>query len=169
MDTIDAILTRRSVRDYTDEQVSETAIKTLLEAAMSAPSAGNQQPWQFIVINDRKLLDQIPNIHPYAKMLKKARLAILVCGDLEREKHKDFWVQDCSAATQNILIAARAIGLGAVWVGVHPREKRAEGIGELLKIPKQIIPFSLISIGCPAREQKAATRFDQKRIHYNYW
>jgi nitroreductase len=169
MDAIEAILTRRSVRKYTDEPVSEADIKMMLEAAMSAPSANNRQPWAFVVIDERSILDQIPDVHPYSRMLKQAPLAILVCGVPGREKHPGFWVQDCSAATQNLLLAARALGLGAVWLGVHPREERVQGIRGLLSIPDEIVPLALLSIGHPAVEQKRADRYDQARVHRNGW
>ena len=163
------ILSRRSIRKYTDQPVSEQVVKELLEAAMSAPSAGNQQSWHFIVINDRQVLDEIPKVHPHSLMLKEAQVAILVCGDLQLEKHKGFWVQDCSAATENILIAVQAKGLGAVWLGVYPREERVTGLRKLLSIPDHVIPLSLIPIGYPAEEKQPASRFDTERIHYNKW
>jgi nitroreductase len=164
-----AILTRRSIRKYTDQPVSEKIIRELLEAAMSAPSAGNQQPWEFIVINDRKILDEIPQVHPYAQMCRQASAAILVCGDLERETHKGFWAQDCSAATENLLIAVNDQGLGAVWVGVYPREDRVKGLRELIQLPDHIIPFALVPIGYPAEKKPPSNRFDLERIHYNKW
>jgi nitroreductase len=169
MDALEAIFTRRSIRKYTPEPVSEEDLKTLLAAAMSAPSAGNQQPWEFIVIDDRKILDAIPQVHPYSKMLLEASLAILVCGNLEIERHRGYWIQDCSAATQNILLAARALGLGTVWLGVTPNEARVSGIGQLLKLPKSIVPFSLIAVGHPAEEKGRADRFKPERIHRNGW
>lgn len=163
------ILTRRSIRRYTSKPVAEEIIKELLNAAMSAPSAGNQQPWEFIVITDRKLLDEIPHVHPHAQMCRQAPVAILVCGDLQRETHGGFWVQDCSAATENLLIAANAKGLGAVWVGVYPREERVQAMRNLIKVPEHIIPFALIPIGHPAEKKPPAERFDQARIHTNKW
>ncbi len=166
---MNVILERRSIRKYTDKKVEESKIKELLKAAMSAPSAGNQQPWHFIVINDRNILDEIPKYHPYSMMLKEASLAILVCGDEKREKHKGYWVQDCSAATQNILIAIQSMGLGGVWLGIYPREERVAGMRKLMGIPDDIIPFSLVSIGYPAEEKPAANRFDLERIHTNKW
>lgn len=169
MDAIEAILTRRSVRQYTGEPVSASDVKTMLESAMSAPSANNRQPWAFVVIDDRQVLDQIPNVHPYSRMVKQAPLAILVCGVPGREKHPGYWVQDCSAATQNLLLAARALGLGAVWLGVHPRENRVTGLRELLRIPEEVVPLALISIGHPAVEQKRAERYDEARVHHNRW
>jgi len=169
MDAIEAILTRRSVRKYSNKAISDKIIKELIEAGTSAPSAGDQQPWHFIIINNRKLLNKIPEFHPHAKMIMDAQKAILVCGDLELETHTGFWIQDCSAATENILIAARAKGLGSCWLGVYPREKRINGLRNLLKIPKNVIPFSLISLGYPAIEQNRLDRYNSKRIHRNKW
>ena len=169
MDAMEAILTRRSVRQYADGTIPEHTIKSMLEAAMSAPSAGNQQPWQFVVIDDPEMLSAITNVHPYSSMLKQAPLAVVVCGDLAREKFKGYWVQDCSAATQNLLIAARALGLGAVWLGVYPLEDRMKGLGNLLNLPDSIIPLAVISIGYPAIEQGSVDRFDAHRIHRNRW
>ncbi len=166
---MDVILSRRSIRKYTREPVPDHVVKELLEAAMSAPSAGNQQPWHFMVINDRGTLDEIPKFHPYAQMLNQAKVAILVCGDPEREIHKGYWVQDCSAATENILIAVEIKGLGAVWLGIYPREERVKDMRKLLNIPEHIIPFSLISVGYPAEQKSPADRFDASRIHYNKW
>ncbi len=169
MDTIKAILTRRSVRKYTAEPVTESNIKTMLCAAMSAPSAGNQQPWCFVVITERKTLDAIPDVHPYSSMLLQAPLAILICGDMQVEKHEGFWVQDCAAATQNLLLAARALDLGAVWLGVHPREEREKGLRDLLKLPQHIIPFALVAIGHAAVEQMQIDRYNEGCIYYNSW
>lgn len=169
MEAIQAILTRRSIRRYTDRQVSDELIKQLLESAMSAPSAGNEQPWHFVVIKDRQILNEIPKIHPYSSMLKEAPLAILVCGDESLQKYKGYWVQDCSAATENLLIAVNALGLGGVWLGVYPIEERVVGIRKLLAMPENVIPFSLISIGYPAEQKPPANRYDESRIHYDRW
>lgn len=169
MDAIEAILTRRSVRKYTNKTISEKIIKELIETGFSAPSAGDQQPWHFIIIDDRKLLDKIPEFHPHAKMLLDCQKAILICGDLNLEIHNGFWMLDCSAATENILIAARAKGLGACWLGVYPRDGRISGFRKMLKIPKNVIPFSLISLGYPAVEQSKIVRYNSTRIHRNKW
>jgi nitroreductase len=166
---MEAILSRRSIRKYTNEPVPNEIIKELLKAAMSAPSAVNEQPWHFIVIKDRKLLDEIPKIHPYSQMLRGASVAILVCGDLQLEKAKGFWHIDCSAATQNLLIAVQAKGLGAVWVGCYPREERIKPLQKLLGIPDHVIPFSLIPIGYPAEQKTPANRYNESRIHYDGW
>ncbi len=169
MDAIEAIRSRRSIRRYTPQPVAEETIRLLLEAAMSAPSAGNEQPWQFVVITQRGLLDEIPRFHPYADMLREAQVAILVCGDTERERYAGHWVQDCSAATQNLLLAAHACGLGAVWVGVYPVEERVRRFQKLFGLPAGVIPLALIPVGHPGERILPAHRFEQARVHQNGW
>ncbi len=169
MEAIEAILSRRSVRRYTDQPVSDEIIKELLRAAMSAPSAGNEQPWHFIVINEHKILIEIPKHQPYSNMLKDAPLAILVCGDEKLDHGDGYWVQDCSAATENLLIAINAKGLGGVWLGVYPIEKRVIAIRKLLNIPEHIIPFSLIALGYQIQKLPTVDRYKSERIHYNKW
>ena len=169
MDAMDAISSRRSIRKYTKEAVPEDIINQLLEAAMSAPSAGNEKPWHFIVVNDRQILDEIPKYHPYADALKHAPLAIVVCGDLNLEILEGFWLQDCSAATENILIAAQAKGLGAVWLAIHPRQERVVVIQKLLGLPSYIMPLCVVAIGYPAEKKSRENRFDPSRIHQNVW
>jgi nitroreductase len=165
------ILERRSIRKYTDEPVSNQDKEQLLRAAMAAPSAGNQQPWEFIIIDDRETLDTMVEFHERGgyNMLGHAPTAIIVCGDLEKQLHKGYWVQDCSAATENILLAAQSLGLGAVWLGVYPREERIKKIKALLGIPEGIRPLSIISIGHPAETKKPSNRYDGARIHHNKW
>jgi len=169
MDTFDAIFSRRSVRQYTSKVVPDALVTELLKAAMAAPSAGNEQPWQFIVVRDRAILDEIPTFHPYSAMVKHASVAILVCGDLTLEKYKGFWVQDCSAATENLLLAATAKGLGAVWTAVYPMEDRVAGMRKLLNLPEHIMPLSLVPIGYPASLPSAADRFNVARIRRDRW
>lgn len=169
MDAMSAIISRRSIRKYTKEPVPESILKEILEAAMSAPSAGNEQPWRFIIINNREILNAIPKFHPYSQPLTTASVAVVVCGDLTLEIHKDFWAQDCSAAIENILIAVQAKGLGAVWLGLYPRAERVLGMQKLLGIPEHVIPLAVIPIGYPAEEKPPALRFDMSRIHYNTW
>lgn len=169
VDAMEAILTRRSVRKYDKKPLSDQTIKELLKAAMSAPSADDEQPWHFIIIDEPQILSKIPTFHNNAQMLKDATIAILVCGDLKLDKHKGMWVQDCSAATENILIAVRAKGLGAVWLGIFPREARIKGMRQLLIIPNNVMPFSLISIGYPAEKQGRVNRYNPSRIHHNKW
>ncbi len=165
MDALEVIFTRRSIRSYTDEPVSEEEIRTLLEAGMSAPSARDRQPWHFIVVDRRERLNQIMEVHPYSKMLAEAPLAIVVCGDTEVSPH--YWQQDCSAATENILLAARALGLGSVWLGVYP--KRAEPIHKLFNLPAHIQPLCIIAIGHPAEEKGRVDRYDEAKVHHNTW
>ena len=162
------IFKRRSIRSFhRDITVSENDIKALLEAGMAAPSARNKKPWHFIVITDRKTLDKLSEAHPHADMLKEATLCIAVCADPEISER--YWVQDCSAATENILIAAANMGLGAVWLGCHPREERKKAIKPLLGIPENIELLSLIAIGHPAEVKEPRTQYDEGRVHREKW
>ena len=169
MEAIEAILTRRSIRKYIDQPVSEADVKTLMECAMAAPSASNQQPWQFVVINDREVLNGIAGLHPHAQMCKEATLAVVVCGDAGTAKSPDFWQQDCAAATQNILVAARALGLGTCWCGVYPSQNRVPALQELLGIPAPVTPLCVIAVGHPAEQKPPGNRYDASRVHMNRW
>lgn len=169
MNGIEAILSRRSIRKYTTKPVPDDLIDDILKAGMNAPSAGDEQPWHFVVIDDRLLLSEISKRHPYAKLLSEAPVAVLVCGDKNTEKFKDFWVQDCSAATENMLLAAHALNLGAVWIGLYPAENIVRVVRDLLNIPGHMVPFSLVSIGYPAEEKESRERYDTSRIHRNTW
>ena len=164
---IKTIFARRSIRKYTTKSVSRKDIKVMLEAAMAAPSASNRQPWHFIVVTDRQTLDRLARAHPYGKMLFEARLCITVCGD--KTVSPGCWVQDCSTASENLLLAAAALGLGAVWLGVHPRESRVGPIRKVLKIPETIVPLNLISIGHPAEEKEPRTQYNELRVHHEHW
>ncbi len=169
METLEAIFTRRSIRAFTDDMVDDGQVETLLRAAMAAPSAGNAQTWAYVVVRDRELLDAVPGIHPYAKMTPQAPVAILVCGDHAREKHAGFWVQDCSAAIENMLLAAHAIGLGAVWCGVYPDEGRVEGFRRLFTLPDHLTPVALVPVGHPKEKKPAADRYDPQKVRQNRW
>uniref|UniRef100_A0A7C3YRY0 Nitroreductase family protein n=1 Tax=candidate division WOR-3 bacterium TaxID=2052148 RepID=A0A7C3YRY0_UNCW3 len=169
MEAIECILTRRSIRKYKKEKIPADLIRELLTAAMSAPSARNEQPWHFIVIDERKILDEIPKFHPYAQMLKEAPLAILIAGDKKLTSYEGYLIQDCSAATQNLLLACHAQGLGAVWIGIYPREERIKGIKNLLSLPEDILPVSLVAIGYPAEKKEAENRYKPERVHHNRW
>jgi nitroreductase len=169
VDTIEAIRTRRSIRRYTGETVPDDVLTEILKAAMSAPSAGNQQPWHFVVVADRAVREAIARFHPYAQMVPEAPVAIVVCGDLRLESYKGCWVQDCSAATQNMLLAAHAKGLGAVWVGIYPVEERIRGMRGLLGIPDHVVPLSMVSIGHPGEKKAPPSRFRQERVHRDRW
>ena len=166
---IDAILKRRSIRRYRRGNVDKSVIKELLIAGMYAPSARNQQPWHFVVTGDRETLGRIMSVHPYASMLSGAALAILVCGDETLELSKGYWAVDCAAATQNILLAAHALGLGAVWLGVYPRRERQDAIREIFSLPGHIHPFALVSVGYPAEEKAVPDRIREDRVHWDQW
>ncbi len=169
MDAMEAILTRRSIRHYTDQPIAEAVMEQLLRAAMHAPSAGNGQPWHFVVLRQRALLDAIPQFHPHAAMLRHAPAAILVCGDERLEKYPNRWMQDCSAAMQNLLLAAHALGLGAVWVGIQPDEERVAAVRQLLHLPVEVHPLALAALGYPAETPKVVERFKPERIHFDGW
>lgn len=168
MDTrLSALFSRRSVRKYTGEPVSEADVKALLEAGMAAPSASNRRPWHFVAITERDKLAQLATIHPYGKMLSSAGLCIGVCGD--RDISPDFWVQDCSAATENILAAAAMLGLGAVWLGVHPRAEREHELQRFLGIPENVGLLCLVAVGHPAERPAPRTQYEETRIHRGRW
>ncbi len=169
METMEAIVTRRSIRKYLNQPVDEATIHELLRAGMYAPSARNTQAWHFVVIDDHTLLDDIPTFHPYSAMLPQAALAILVCGDLHQEKRVEYQAENCAAATQNVLLAAHALGLGAVWLGVYPNQDRAEGLTKLLGLPAHIVPISLIAVGHPDQQVSQPERFDDQKVHRNGW
>ena len=164
---LEPIFKRRSIRKYTVEQVDEQDIEKILKAAMSAPSASNRKPWQFIVVTHRLKLDALAKAHPYGKMLYDAPLCIVVCG--EPEISPTSWVQDCSLASENLLLAVAALGLGAVWLGVHPRQERVDFVRKALDIPDNIVPLNLIPIGHPAETKESRTQFDTSRIHSGHW
>jgi len=164
---IKTILARRSIRKYAAQPVIEKDVKTMLEAAMAAPSASNLKPWHFIVITNRQKLDNLARVHPYGKMLFEAPLCIAVCGDEAISAR--YWVQDCSLAAENLLLAATALGLGAVWLGVYPREERIKAIRKVLNVPENIVPLNLISIGHPAEEKEPRTQYDELRVHREQW
>jgi len=169
METLDSIFTRRSIRVYRPDRIPEEMITTLLKSAMSAPSAKNTQPWHFIIINDRKLLDKIVEFHPYASMLDSAPMAIAICGDLQIEPSREYVAVDCSAATENILLAAHSLGLGGVWLGIYPKKERMDELTELLSLPEYIMPVSLIALGYPAEEREPEDRYTPAKIHKNKW
>jgi nitroreductase len=169
MDILQAIFTRRSVREYQDRPVPEDMINQLLAAAMAAPSARNQQPWEFIVLTDREILEQVARINPNAQMAAQAPLAILICGNLKIEISPGYWVVDCAAAVQNLLLCAHALGLGAVWTGTYPNEERMDGYTQLLDLPEYIVPHTLVVVGYPAQVPESQERFNPERIHHNGW
>lgn len=167
--SIENIMTRASVRTYTAELVDSADVITLLKAGMAAPTAMNRQPWVFVVITDAARRAAMAAELPYCKMAATAPLLIAVCGDKAKfiEDAPEYWVQDCSAATENILLAAHAIGLGAVWTGVYPVQDRVEMVSKALGLPEGIIPLNIICIGHPDSDNPAKDKWDPAKVHYN--
>jgi nitroreductase len=164
---LDVMYTRRSIREFADEPVSDKQVEAMLKAGMAAPSAQNLQPWHFVVVRKRKKLDALAEVHKYAYMLARAPLAIVVCGDEEvSSKH---WVEDTCAATQNILLAATALGLGGVWVSIYPKNKHQKYVRELLDIPDYVGVLCALAVGHPAEKKKARTQYDPERVHQEEW
>ncbi|MEW5821323.1 MAG: nitroreductase family protein [Cyanobacteriota bacterium] len=166
---IETIISRRSIRKYTEETVSQEQINDILKAAMYAPSANNQQAWQFIVLDDHSIMDEIPTVHKGAEIIKKAPVAILICADSEKAAAKDYLPVDCALSTQNILLAAHSLGLGACWIAIYPREPRIKKLKELCNLPECIMPFAVVAIGHPAEKPETENRFDKNKIHFNKW
>jgi len=169
MNILDVIINRRSIRKYSSRAVPREMLMDLLKAAMYAPSAVNKQPWHFILLTDRSVMERIAEAHPHAGMLRHAPAAIVVLGDDTLAHTSDYWPLDCAAATQNILLAAHGMGLGAVWLGVHPREERKKAISEIFHLPEHIKPFAVVALGYPAEKVPFPERFLQDRIHENKW
>ncbi len=163
------IYQRRSIRKFIDREVPDELVVEVIRAAMHAPSGCNQQPWHFVVVKDPKTKEKIVEIHPYAKAVLSAPVAVLVCGDPSLEKCKGFWVQDCSAATENLLLRAVELGLGAVWCGVYPDPEKIKKFSQLFNLPDHVIPFALVPIGYPAEKPTPEDRFKPERIHWERW
>jgi nitroreductase len=163
---LEVIFARRSIRKYSGEPVNETDVAALLQAGMAAPSASNRKPWHFVAIREKAVLKRLAEAHPYGKMIANAGLGIAVCGD---PGVSDWWVQDCTAATENILIAVSSLGLGGVWLGCHGAPEREQAIRSALGIPSHIGVLSLLSIGYPAEVKEPRTQFDPARVHDNTW
>lgn len=164
------IYQRRSVRRFTPQPVTGEQIEALLKAAMAAPSAMNLKPWRFVVVQDPERLEALRGVSPYSRIV--APLAICVCGDLGGIKSlvsKRFWVQDCSAATQNLLLAATALGLGAVWCGVHPLEAESKRVSKILNLPERASPLNVIFIGHPAEQREPRTQYDPKNVSWEVY
>jgi nitroreductase len=168
---IDNLFSRRSIRAFTAETVSPAQVEMLLEAAMAAPSAANRKPWHFVVVTDAGVRAKLAEVHPYAQMVLQSPLAIVPCGEpaLSIPDRQDYWVQDLAAATENILLAATGMGLGAVWCGVHPVPERVRDVRGVLGISEGVIPFALIAVGHPAEAKEARTQYDPGRVHRDRW
>lgn len=165
------LLRRRSVRRFTDRDVAPDLIERAIRAAMHSPSAANERPWQFIVLRDQALRDQAAVISPYAAMIAQAPAGVLVCGDrsLERFPSQQFWVQDCAAATQSLMLALHALGVGSVWTAVYPLTDRIRGFQEMLSLPESVVPFALVPLGYPESEPTAVDRFESSKVHFDGW
>jgi nitroreductase len=169
MDAMEAILTRRSIRQYTGEPVTDGEIRQVIKAGSHAPSAHNRQPWHFVVVRDPELILRVAEVHPYAKMAPQAGSCIVVCGDTACQEEVGFLVEDCSAAIENMLIAARSMGLGTVWCGLHPIRKLTDAMRAFLSLPETIIPVGLVVIGHPAENRIAKDRYDEAKVHWDKW
>ena len=171
-EAIKNIMTRVSVRKFTGEKITEAQLDTLLRAAMAAPSAINKQPWAFIVVNDEAKIAALGEALPYSRCNEKPAVAIIPCGDLSKAIPGElgaFWINDVSAATENLLLAAHAMGLGAVWTGLHPDMNRAKMVQEMLGLPEHIIPLCVVPVGVPAENPEIKDKYKPEIIHYNAW
>jgi nitroreductase len=172
-ETLDTIFARKSVRMYDQSRdVTDAQLDTLVRAGMAAPTAMDRRPWEFVVVTERAGLDKLAQALEYGKMLFTAKAAIVVCGNMEQTipgKAREFWIQDCSAATENILLAAESMGLGAVWLGVYPDPERAARVRGILGIPETVIPLNVISIGYPQGGEQPKNKYDPAKIHKNKW
>lgn len=168
MELYEGLITRRSIRRYTGEKIGYEKIEKIVIAGMYAPSARNTRPWHFIVIDDREIMNRIMEFHPYSSMLKDASHAIAVCGDENLHNGPGYYVLDCSAATENILLAAHALNLGAVWIGIHPKPDRIQNMRSLLKLPSHVQPVALIALGVPEKNvMPQPQRFEKEKIRFN--
>lgn len=168
---IDNIMTRTSVRQFTSRPIAHDTLETIVKAGMAAPTAMNRQPWAFIVITEKEMLDSLQAVHPYSN-LKTATAAIIVCGDMEKTNEgfsREYWIQDCSAATENILLAAHAFGLGAVWCGVFPNPDILPEIRRVLNLPGHILPLNIITMGYPANQSQPKDKWNPDNVHFQKW
>lgn len=171
-ETTKTIFSRKSVRNYVETQISPETLEFLVKAGMAAPSAIDRRPWEFIIINDKATIKKLHDALPYAKMVGKAGHAIVVAGNIEKQaggKDSTFWIMDCSAAAENILLAAESLGLGAVWTAVYPDAGRMKSVVEILGLPSNIVPLAFIPVGKPDGSDKPKDKFDKAKIHWNHW
>ena len=169
MDVFEALFTRRSNRKYTDEPVSDADVQTMLKAAMLAPSAKNERPWAFVVVRDAATRAELSEATPYVKMAAHAPVVVVVCGDLNEDKAGGRWEQDCAAAIENLLLAARGLDIGTVWCALHPDAERVGNVRRILGIPEHVVPLGLVCVGHPAQPFSEADRFMPERIHRERW
>ena len=167
--TLDTIYNRRSVRKYTDKPVNPDLVEEILKAGLFAPSGYNRQPWDFVVFNKKELIEEIKSLHPYASSLASAPVCIMVCGNTEKELAKGFYQVDCSAAIENMLLAAKELGLDTCWMGIYPWEETMDAFAKRFELPQNIEPFALIALGYGAETHERPNRYDTTKIHYNKW
>jgi nitroreductase len=172
MEALNAILSRHSARRYAKKKVPLPLLKKIILAGMAAPSAGNEQPWHFIIMSDAKALSKMKEFNSYSKTGQEAPCGILICADLKLQNYsglEGLWIEDCAAAAENMFIEATALGLGAAWTAVHPMKERVEGYRKLLHFPKNIVPIVFMPIGYMAEKPAKENRFKKERIHYGKW
>jgi len=169
MELFEAIFNRRSIRKYKTGDIVDNELYKIIEAGMYAPSAVNKQPWHFIIFRDKKTVSRISDVHPNASMLHSASAGILICFDEKLQHDEGFGPVDCSAATQNMLLAAHGIGLGACWIGIYPRKHRIDALHKLFGLPEHVKPFAVISLGYPGESKDRPNRYDKNRIRVEKW
>lgn len=168
---IENIMTRTSIRQFTDQPIAKDTLELIVKAGMAAPSAVNAQPWAFVIVTEKEILDSLNAVKPWFN-LKTATAAIIVCGDMNKAMEgegREYWIQDCSAATENILLAAHAYGLGAVWCGVYPNADNVAGVSRVLELPESIIPLCVVTMGYPAENPEPKDKFKSENIHFQKW
>lgn len=168
---LDNIFNRKSVREFSNRKVDRRDLETIIRAGMSAPSAINLQPWEFIVFDDEDTIEYMVDLHEYSKMFKTATVGIVVCGNMDRtvDKFKELWVQDCSACIENMLLAIESLGLGGVWLGIYPIKQRCDKLSDYFKLPGNIVPFGVIALGYPCGDFKVKDKWDEDKLHWNKW
>lgn len=169
MDFFEVVHTRRSIRKFTNQAIAPQYLDTILRAAMSSPTATNSQSWSFVVIDDKEILSEIPSLHPYAGYAAYAPVSVLVCGDTTVGKAPSYWPQDAAAATQTLMLAARALGIGSVWCGIHTSPERELMFRNKFGLPEHICPFSLVVLGYPEKDFYPEDRYNPVKIHRNHW
>ncbi len=169
MDLFKSLYERRSIRKYTNKIIDKEIIENVIRAGMYAPSAVNKQPWHFVVFKDKDTIRKIKEVHPSSGMLDQASTGILICFDTNLQHDEGFGPIDCSAATQNMLLAAHGYGLGACWIGIYPRPERVKVLGNVFNLPEHVVPFAVISLGYPNEKKEKPERFKPERIHYESW
>lgn len=169
MNILEAIDSRRSVRKFTGEIISEQDLKAILKAGFQAPSAHNREPREYVVVKDTEIIGKIVQFHEYAQMLPKAGCGIIICGDKTKQDVLGFLISDCSASIQNMLLAAHGLGLGAVWCGIYPREHLMKGTTDVLNLPEHIIPVGMVVVGVKNEVTKTVDRYDENKVHYDRW